>query len=119
VHAELAGGGRAAVDRLAGQLSPEVHVGDLRTLPEQGGQFPDRGVRVPQLERAGSAIAPISSPGTCSGTGVTRTAGSWKRLPVNRSFRPDQAWRISATLSSSRLGRFRTLRPNAANSGAQ
>jgi hypothetical protein len=30
-----------------------VHVGDLRTLPEQGGQFPDRGVRVPQLERAG------------------------------------------------------------------
>jgi hypothetical protein len=64
-------------------------------------------------------MPPMSSFGVCSGTGATRTSGSWNRLPSKCSDSPAQARRISSTPSSMRLGRCETLRWNASNSIAR
>ena len=68
---------------------------------------------------ARGCMAPTSSGGRCSGTGVIGRSGKVNRLPVNGSRDPDHARRMSATPSSSRLGRCRSSRPNAANSVCQ
>lgn len=54
--------------------------------------------------------------GACSGFGVTGSGGEEYRLPSNRALSAVKACLMTSMLSSKRLGRCLSRRPNAENS---